>query len=194
MAMESRRAGPRSWVIRWGSRLKFTLRTLLVLVLFIGSAATLWLHWQPWVLERTVQVSNDTNVDVHYSPDGRQIAAVGTNAVHILDATGAERAVLQHPDRVGDIFFSPDGHHLVTTSRDHARVWNVETGVEEANLQGHSRIMSAVYSPDGRRILTTSNVDTAEVWDARNFTELAVLKGHLIALCRPRFHRMLPVS
>lgn len=61
---------------RWLPRPRFSLRTLVIAVLLVGSAGGLWWHWEPWV--RTLIVSDQEKVaSVALSPDGN-LLAVGT--------------------------------------------------------------------------------------------------------------------
>ena len=80
--------------------------------------------------------------DVHrfdFSPDGRLIAAAGTDGVaKLLDArTGATVHVLRgHEESVTAVAFSDDGRLLATASTDHdARIWDVASGRPTELLQ-----------------------------------------------------------
>jgi hypothetical protein len=59
-------------------RIRFSLRTLLLLVLLIGSAMGLWYRWEPWVLERVLMPqgpprSGEHLADAIFSSDGRRV-------------------------------------------------------------------------------------------------------------------------
>jgi WD40 repeat protein len=70
---------------------------------------------------------------------------------------------------------------------DTARVWNVVTGGQFVALENGSPIFSASFSLDGNRIVTASLDRTARVWDAATGRDIAVLKGHELALVSAAF-------
>jgi WD40 repeat protein/serine/threonine protein kinase len=74
----------------------------------------------------------------------------------------------QHGHEVEHAAFSPDGHRVVTASRDHtARVWDADTGEAVTPPLRHDDIVwKARFSPDGRYVVTAGRDRTARVWDA----------------------------
>ena len=74
-----------------------------------------------------------------------------------------------HSSWVNAVAWSPDGHHILTASRDHtARIWDATTGDNTLTLtRAHKeRITAVAWSPDGHHILTASADGTARIWDA----------------------------
>ena len=74
-----------------------------------------------------------------------------------------------HSSWVNAVAWSPDGHHILTASRDHtARIWDATTGDNTLTLtRAHKeRITAVAWSPDGHHILTASKDGTARIWDA----------------------------
>ena len=117
-----------------------------------------------------------------FSPDGRLIAAAGTDGVaRLLDArTGAVVHVLRgHKDSVTGVAFSDDGRLLVTASLDHdARIWDVASGRPTAVLHGNfGPVVGASFSPDGRWVVTAGPA-SAGVWDVASGDPIAFLRGH----------------
>jgi WD40 repeat protein len=114
-------------------------------------------------------------------PTGRRIAIGGAQPRLILQRLrGGGRIVMRgHDNRVLDVAFSPDGHHLLSASDDGtARIWNTADGKLEQVFSGHSGgVKSAAYSPDGRRVVTAGADGTVRVWrvgDGRS----VVMHGH----------------
>ena len=63
---------------RWLPRLRFSLRTLVILVLLIGSGMTFVAHWQPWY--RVADVMTEKSIGhVEYSADSRHIGIIEDN-------------------------------------------------------------------------------------------------------------------
>src|ERR1022692_423535 len=96
-------------------RPRFSLLTLLLSVLLLGSLATLWWNWQPWALEHTLRGHGNIVYTAVFSPDGRRIVtASNDNTARVWDAqTGAELAVLKgHEGSVHSAAFSPDGRRI----------------------------------------------------------------------------------
>jgi eukaryotic-like serine/threonine-protein kinase len=100
---------------------------------------------------------------VHFSPDGRRIAAAFgwfpdcTAGIWETD-TGKEVALLKgHQGPVCSAVFSADGKRVVTASLDRtARIWDAQSGKELLILKGHKcAILHALFSPDDQRVLTT---------------------------------------
>ena len=85
-----------------------------------------------------------------------------------------------HTDRVTSASYSPDGHHIVTSSWDStAIIWNSETGNQECVLRGHDGyVASASYSPDGRHIVTSSYDGTTIIWDAETGEQECILRDN----------------
>ena len=72
-----------------------------------------------------------------------------------------------HSSWVTAVAWAPDGHHILTTSRDRTtRIWDATTGDNTLTLT-HVRWVTAVaWAPDGHHILTTSMDGTTRIWDA----------------------------
>ena len=102
--------------------------------------------------------------------------------LRLLDAeTGDMLDVLKgHEQEVLSVAFSPDGHRLLSGSRDGTlRLWDAETGNILRVLKGHELGVSSVaFSPDGRRLLSGACDKTLRLWDMETGDMLRVLKGH----------------
>jgi WD40 repeat protein len=123
-----------------------------------------------------------------FSPDGRILAirsdeyasssSPSRYPVRLLDAaTGTDFAVLEHPDSINSIAFSPDGRTLAAGSRDGTvRLWDSATGREGFVLKHLGAVAQVTFSPDGRNVATASRDGTARVWDTATGGERAVAK------------------
>src|SRR5260221_6797061 len=111
--------------------LRFSLLTLVLAVLLIGSTATLWWHWQPWGVEHTFRGRGE------FSPDGRRIVTIDNYLARAWDPySGAELVVLGHRLPVRSASFSPDSCRIVTSCTDNtARIWDAQHGAELAILR-----------------------------------------------------------
>jgi WD40 repeat protein/serine/threonine protein kinase len=91
---------------------------------------------------------------------------------------------LRHTDEILSAEYNPDGHWIVTASRDHtAKIWDSQTARLSHNLAGHNaEVICARFSPDGRRVGTGSADQTARIWDVSSGLTLATLPGHEAAV------------
>jgi WD40 repeat protein len=120
---------------------------------------------------------------VAFSPDGRKMAAPGTeNNVRIWDTTTFQPVsdLKGHEGEVWAVAFSPNGERLVSGALDcSVRVWDVATGRAMLVLKGHTdAIRSVGFSPDGKRIVSGSQDRTVKIWDAEIGEELLTLRSH----------------
>lgn len=139
--------------------------------------------WDP-ATRRQVCVCHTPNnhiLDMAFSPDGRQIAAVGgpdpeqPGEVTIFDlATGRPADHFSaHTKIASAVAFSPDGRQLATASTDGmAIVWELAGHTMRLSLTDMAKkhighIQSLHFTPDGQRVLGGYFGD-AILWDATN--------------------------
>ncbi len=72
-----------------------------------------------------------------------------------------------HTRRVHPLALHPDGHRLVTASRDRSlKVWDLQSGECSRTLTGHSGWVTAfALHPDGSHVVSASEDRTLKVWD-----------------------------
>jgi len=154
---------------RW---FRFSLRTLLIFVLLIGSAMGLWWNWEPWRLERVLgNLGLIGSVD--FSPDGGTVIAagdteIGGRGVKAWDsATGRELFELPvvfnlawPPSSTGDGL-------LVTVNADYCvALRDGRTGAVLCSIDTlPQRIVGVTASPDGRTVATLGDEEAVRFWD-----------------------------
>ena len=123
-----------------------------------------------------------------YSPDGKRIASVSSNAVKVWDTkTGA----LLHTSEVADmantyiVDYFPDGKSILINpnpfggglSGSRLEVWDVETGALIQTLGGGD--FSRIFSLDGKKLIHVDyqrSFTWVEVWDAEEWKLLQTSK------------------
>ncbi len=122
---------------------------------------------------------------VAYSPDGRRLAAAGSDQVARIYDTASGDLILElrgHEDAILSIDYSPDGQYLSTGGYDETvRIWNAENGKALQILRGHTWwVWSTEFSPDGTLIVTTGQDGRAVVWkqSPEGFTRSSEFIGH----------------
>jgi WD40 repeat protein len=88
--------------------------------------------------------------------------------------------VRAHDDSVLGVSFSPDGHNILSASRDRtARLWDRTSGKLLGEFQqGHHYLATTeVFFPDGTRFLTAAVDNTARIWDVATGMQVQTLDG-----------------
>ncbi|MBD3885758.1 hypothetical protein IFO70_29020 [Phormidium tenue FACHB-886] len=131
---------------------------------------------------------------VRYSPDGQQIASGCRNGSIRLwsdylshdrrskpDSINSSVKVLQgHTDFVWNIAFSPDGHFLVSGSRDGTlRLWNVQDGQSIHVFEGHKHdVYGLAINADSQLLVSAGKDQTVRLWHLQSGRNLKTLRGH----------------
>jgi WD40 repeat protein len=112
---------------------------------------------------------------LEFSPNGRQLAAVGCcergSTIEVWDArSGAKLYTPKLKGHATAIAFSPDGLLLAAGTEDGSVVLlNARTGTQLESLQvGTGAIDPVSFSPDGRLFVATSSDQTSTLWDVES--------------------------
>jgi WD40 repeat protein len=101
----------------------------------------------------------DNVSDVVFSPDGKQIATVGSeDTASLWDTSGKKLAEFKgHQRLVTSVSFSPNGKQLATSGHDDTiRLWEI-SGKQLRKITAHQgRIRRVIFSPDGKQLATMS--------------------------------------
>jgi len=149
---------------RW---LRFTLRTLVVLLLLVTSAMGLWWRRQPWYCERVLVGHKAEVCSVAYSKDGSLVVTASTDGtVRIWTPTTGEcrRIIDAHKTGVRSADIAPDSTRIVTVGRDGpARLWSARTGTRLREFGSAGSFVA--FSPDGARVLTAGRDFDARIYE-----------------------------
>jgi WD40 repeat protein len=134
---------------------------------------------------------------IHFSPDGKMIAAEGQKGTIHIWQTGSGKKLHElnqvhelnrgfltngHADRVEAIAFSADARLLASAGKgdDTARLWDLATGKEVRQFKGHAGgVCQVAFSPDGTILASGGSDDgTVRLWEMATGKELASIGGH----------------
>jgi RNA polymerase sigma factor (sigma-70 family) len=114
---------------------------------------------------------------LQFSPDGKTLAAGGSNQVHLLEtATGKE---LRRLDCDWLFALSPDGRTLLGRNGDvAAHLWDVSTGRTRYSFGRQEKVWPFVLSPDGRVLVRATNKNEIQLWEVATGRERLRWPGH----------------
>lgn len=138
----------------------------------------------------TIELSESTSAEswerlhiVMLSPDGKQLLDRFDQSVELWDLDTKSRSRrLDHPSRVGQARFSPDGSRVLTSCNDLIpRIWDARSGRLLAALQPLTPASQSAsgfdYSPSGDYIL--SSADPPSLWNAHTYRFIGHLEGFM---------------
>ena len=147
-------------------------------------------------LERLQIFGNGTVSQLAWSPDGKQIAAVGSTGVRFYDVEKLKETLyMPTPYLLTSLAFSTDGQYLITGSADtvfsrraywrrfspwgsknnYVQLWDTKSGDLLATLEGgNSYITTVTFSPDDALIVSGSNYsddNAIRIWELASVLE-----------------------
>lgn len=163
-------------------RLRFSLRTLILLILLIPSMGGLLMRWEPWAAVTTFSPRFWSEVATIYWPrDAKRILVLGVEDGRVYDAEeGRELCKLgdSWPLTVDCASMSPDGQRVITSADNVLKIWDSNTGGEIAALRGYGKVTCAAFSPNGRSILVMSPDKTGRILDGSLQQKSKAFEGH----------------
>ncbi|MBI3177436.1 MAG: WD40 repeat domain-containing protein, partial [Chloroflexi bacterium] len=130
-------------------------------------------------------------LSVNYSPDGRQLATIGSDGTVILwdVSSGEELARLTGTTEFGDfvsakrVAYSPDGKLLAACDRNQVKIYDPTSGDLIKTLSGHQDDVTAIaFNADGTRLASGGLDGSAVIWDIETGDSLLQLAGHSDAI------------
>jgi WD40 repeat protein len=137
------------------------------------------------------------NVDVHggnYTKNYIKSICVSSDGQYAVAVTASEskmkvwdlksglciRTLEGHTDGVTNVVIMPDGHSVVSGSKDGTiKVWELMSAKCLRTLEGHlSKVNSVCITADGKHIVSGSEDKTIRVWEWKSGQCLHVLEGH----------------
>ena len=124
--------------------------------------------------------------DISFSHDGKRLATIGDNYIHIWDTESYElltcfeyRTNRQNSEDPKRILFSPKGDIIAISSYDTIQIWELETRkmIQSFGIQD-SEIKSIAFSLDGAFIYSGGKDCKIYMWDIQNGKNLNVLNSH----------------
>jgi WD40 repeat protein len=117
-----------------------------------------------------------------FSPDGKTLAAGGSNTIRMWDtATGKEQALAGgHRGPLSVVGVSRDGKTLLSRGADRiVRCWDLADGRESSQFEEPSGTLSVAFSPDGHLVALGTANGTIGLFDAATGKAKGKLKGHV---------------
>lgn len=129
-------------------------------------------RWQSH--SRFGQGSSEWINDLAFSPDGKMLAAAGTDRITIWNAATGEvgTRIEKKMGLVRNLAFTSDGKTLLSgDSKIH--VWDVVTGKERRQLDPHlESLQSIAFAPDGKTVAAGTFYNTIRLWDVASGRDL----------------------
>lgn len=165
---------------RWLPRLRFSLGTLIIGVLLIGSAGGLGYTWSPWYVEQVIKDHTREVRSLCFSPDGRFVLSSGWDAVvRVRDLrSGTSTALHGHTDCANSIL-APNGCRIASSGQDkQLLIWGLD-GQRKWGVTGQKWGFGALaFSHDSSLLAAGSGDGTTRVLDAETGTPIAQLLEH----------------
>ncbi len=122
-------------------------------------------------VQQTIEIADDEDFVIHYSPDSKRLALRGIYILEIWDLDSKEKvsSIEKDYDLSTDnktVVFSPDGEQFVNLWGENLIVvMNTQSAEKIVSLQGRlNEISSIIFSKDGKH-LAVDYVDGIEVWN-----------------------------
>jgi len=123
---------------------------------------------------------------VHFSPDGRTLAAgCQDGSIYLIDVRTLEVRFLRgHKDQIFALDFSSDGKRLASGSwNGDVRLWDVAQGTSVSWRAHKALIWGVAFSPDGREVVTGAYDGNIRIWKTTSAhpRRLEIKAGHRVS-------------
>lgn len=124
----------------------------------------------------------DLGFSLAFSSDGSRLVSCDDLALMIWDMQRRQQrfAIDQRPgasphniQETGQVFFTSDGRHLITSMNREAVSWEIAS--KQRQVEYERDVASMAMSPDGSRLVTATHAGAVKVWDTRSGRELITL-------------------
>ena len=129
----------------------------------------------------TIEGRKPRFTSVHFSPDDHYLLTSSSDdSIRLFDIKQALQDRQTKPQPLHTLkgstaFFSNDGQHIISTSKDHSLkdysicIWDTRSGACTQTLYGHTDpITSVMLSNDGKTLVSSSKDRTIRLWDLNN--------------------------
>lgn len=154
--------------------MRFSLRTLLLAALLLGSVLALRHNWEPWLLERKLVGHTDDVRSAAFSRDGQRVISVSMDgSIRVWDLASGTGTVIHRANSISLLAsaeYSPNGKQAVIAGvNDSVVVCELDQQNPPRSIFSDSRngfLNCAVFSPDGKNLLTVFPDATAWIFDS----------------------------
>lgn len=176
---------------------RFSLRTLLILVLLAGSGFGLWWRWEPWVETATKRLNTTLTNVAKMSNDRRHILKVCLEeldtksirySIRVMDSrTLRDQCVIPAPVEsekgtwpFGTISFSDDGRWVLWGTKESgmaSHVVDADTNEALLPLKEDDKVLGVMTSKDSGALLVFREKGSLEVWSLHEKTRQCVFNA-----------------
>lgn len=147
----------------------------------LGEGVVAMIDLDAWAVRKHIKASEESARCIAIHPFKEEFAVgYSDHCIRIFEGRqGTLKHTIQaHKNSVFSLAYSPDGHFLLSGSRDaHLKIWDSrqDYALHQSIVAHLFAINRLAYSPDGRFFATGSMDKAIKIWDANTFQLLKVL-------------------